>query len=250
MEGVDRAPRGAGRCINPNLWVADPRQVTFLCSCKEKSPKESTPPDGGDCPRAASHRAVKFSQSTSLCSVRTGAIPRAALRVHSAPAKRLGRAIGWIQQQPTPQRLRFGSQPTNPRHCERSEAISLRDTPKPRIEMWAVVGCCCTRLWRARDASQERYEPEGRRPRRGVGRQPAQDALSGDFTARCEADRGPSRHRRDVFLSSLSLHEQRKGPGAQGRSARNYIYYNSTAPKALDPVARLLRRKKKKRSSQ
>jgi len=25
------------------LWVADPRQVPFLCSCKEKEPKESTP---------------------------------------------------------------------------------------------------------------------------------------------------------------------------------------------------------------
>ena len=27
-----------------NLWVVDPRQVAFLCSCKEKLPKESTPP--------------------------------------------------------------------------------------------------------------------------------------------------------------------------------------------------------------
>jgi len=25
------------------LWVADPRQVTFLCLSKEKSPKETTP---------------------------------------------------------------------------------------------------------------------------------------------------------------------------------------------------------------
>jgi hypothetical protein len=25
------------------LWVADPRQVPFLCSYKEKEPKESTP---------------------------------------------------------------------------------------------------------------------------------------------------------------------------------------------------------------
>ena len=29
--------------IRSYLWVADPRQVTFLCSRKEKSPKESAP---------------------------------------------------------------------------------------------------------------------------------------------------------------------------------------------------------------
>src|SRR5437016_9564232 len=27
------------RCNKFNLWVADPRQVTFLCSCKEKLPR-------------------------------------------------------------------------------------------------------------------------------------------------------------------------------------------------------------------
>jgi hypothetical protein len=30
-------------CGRVYLWVADPRQVPFLCSCKEKEPKESTP---------------------------------------------------------------------------------------------------------------------------------------------------------------------------------------------------------------
>jgi hypothetical protein len=29
--------------VKSYLWVADPRQVPFLCSCKEKEPKESTP---------------------------------------------------------------------------------------------------------------------------------------------------------------------------------------------------------------
>ena len=31
------------RYMNQSLWVVDPRQVAFLCSCKEKLPKESTP---------------------------------------------------------------------------------------------------------------------------------------------------------------------------------------------------------------
>ena len=30
-------------CGDSYLWVADPRQVTFLCLSKEKSPKEKTP---------------------------------------------------------------------------------------------------------------------------------------------------------------------------------------------------------------
>src|SRR3989344_6040443 len=30
-------------CGDTYLWVADPRQVTFICSRKEKSPKENAP---------------------------------------------------------------------------------------------------------------------------------------------------------------------------------------------------------------
>ena len=42
---VNRAvPRDLYRGINHNLRVLDPRQVTLLCSRKEKSPKESAPP--------------------------------------------------------------------------------------------------------------------------------------------------------------------------------------------------------------
>jgi hypothetical protein len=31
------------RDLNSYLWVADPRQVTFLCLSKEKEPKETRP---------------------------------------------------------------------------------------------------------------------------------------------------------------------------------------------------------------
>ena len=39
LKGIARFARDF-KCY---LWVADPRQVPFLCSCKEKEPKESTP---------------------------------------------------------------------------------------------------------------------------------------------------------------------------------------------------------------
>ena len=39
LNGIARFARD----LNSYLWVADPRQVTFLCSRKEKSPKESAP---------------------------------------------------------------------------------------------------------------------------------------------------------------------------------------------------------------
>ena len=38
------APIGTWSMYEMYLWVVDPRQVAFLCSCKEKLPKESTPP--------------------------------------------------------------------------------------------------------------------------------------------------------------------------------------------------------------
>src|SRR3990167_6147235 len=39
FDGIARLARD----LKSYLWVADPRQVPFLCSCKEKEPKESTP---------------------------------------------------------------------------------------------------------------------------------------------------------------------------------------------------------------
>src|SRR3989338_1063465 len=39
LNGIARFARD----LNSYLWVADPRQVTFLCLSKEKSPKETTP---------------------------------------------------------------------------------------------------------------------------------------------------------------------------------------------------------------
>jgi hypothetical protein len=39
LNGIARLARD----FKTYLWVADPRQVPFLCSCKEKEPKESTP---------------------------------------------------------------------------------------------------------------------------------------------------------------------------------------------------------------
>ena len=46
LQRVSRLLSGIAHCardLNGYLWVADPRQVSFLCSCKEKKPKESTP---------------------------------------------------------------------------------------------------------------------------------------------------------------------------------------------------------------
>ena len=39
LNGIVRLARD----LKSYLWVADPRQVTFLCLSKEKSPKEMTP---------------------------------------------------------------------------------------------------------------------------------------------------------------------------------------------------------------
>jgi hypothetical protein len=40
------------------LWVADPRQVPFLCSCKEKEPKETRP--------EAAENSLRFSPEPAL----------------------------------------------------------------------------------------------------------------------------------------------------------------------------------------
>jgi len=200
-EGFEPRSARIGRCITPYLWVADPRQVPFFARAK-KGTKESTPPRWREIPRAASHRAVKFSQSTSLCSVRTGAIPRAALRVHSAPAKRLGRAIGWIQPLPTPKRLTFGAelnqypslraQRSNPLPTAlRYEIASSPPAPRNDSLSWVPLG-------------------------------PLYGAPSPSAPSQREAAsaRGPSRQRGACFLFVPFLQSKEKGPGVQGRSAR------------------------------
>src|SRR3990172_5861069 len=41
---LGRALVGALSVYEINLWVVDPRQVPFLCTAKEKEPKERPPP--------------------------------------------------------------------------------------------------------------------------------------------------------------------------------------------------------------
>ena len=43
VSGRAACNRSCVACGDAYLWVADPRQVTFLCLSKEKSPKEKTP---------------------------------------------------------------------------------------------------------------------------------------------------------------------------------------------------------------
>jgi hypothetical protein len=92
--------------MNSNLWVVDPRQVTFLCLSKEKSPKEKTPPS---LRRSQLRRAVPCA-------------PRSSRARAELAGGRKARPLGLKHRLATPRslpsgaRLALGGRTTNPRY--------------------------------------------------------------------------------------------------------------------------------------
>jgi hypothetical protein len=164
------------------LWVADPRQVTFLCLSKEKSPKERTP--------RVAHRAYTARFPALL--TKPGA--RLTRRPHTT-------RLGLDQKACDYPRLRCGAR------------LATRG-PKNQT----VAGFCSIPVWRAR-ASQP--VPElSRTPCRARGAFPSARRV-GVRAGTGEKRRGWSRHPGTLSFGYFSLREQRKVPRLRCEN-RNY----------------------------
>ncbi len=203
-----RAVCRSNECIKRALRPCTPGDFSLLV--QRKVTKRKHAPQWREPPRSPSHRAVKFSQSTSLCSVRTDAIPRVALRVHSAPAKEIGRAIGWIPTTAHTSNAPLVPNPaTGTTHCRGRRWIPFMArphltppsamNPKGDAQGWASV------------ASQRRMRCLATSQR---------EAVRG---GRIRAINGAC----FLFVPFLCTSKE-KGPGVQGRSARLIYFINST----------------------
>jgi hypothetical protein len=164
------------------LWVADPRQVTFLCLSKEKSPKERT--------ARVAHRAY------------TARFPA----LLTKPGARRTR-------QPHPTRLGLDQKA---REYPRLRCGARFATRGPKNQ--TAAGFCSPPVWRARASQPESGYSRAScsSPRRVVcARRVGARADSG------EKRRGPSRHPGALSLGYFSLREQRKVPRPRCEN-RNY----------------------------
>ena len=168
--------------INSYLWMADPRQVPFLCSCKEKEPKESTP-RSRRLPLALLARAgaAQLARRKQRAFAQTGA-----RLTTPARAVMLGGGYGCLK---TPQ-------------CEGQRCFAL--TPSERAEHRARPGVFARLL----------IEPEARCSAPGeLGERPAEARRAGErplFGRRSD--------RVSFSLVTFSWISKRKSPGVQRRS--------------------------------
>ena len=193
-------------CGRVYLWVADPRQVTFLCLSKEKSPKEMTP------------------RSARLL-LRARGAPN-----HGAPVRRRGSPPDFHDYpvSPSPHRALANSPGAN--YAPRARTRSRLTAPGGAVVLGTRYGDLKTPtepwffsnpVWRARASPAWGREPEGRRE--GSRRSPARTRMSCRATSEARGKRcGSIRAIRAAFsFVAFFWPNKRKPPRVQGRSPLN-----------------------------
>ena len=202
------------------LWVADPRQVTFLCLSKEKSPKERT--------ARVAHRAY------------TARFPFAPGRADPRRARSAARKSTGLPRIPRLTLTKPGARLTRQPHTTRL-GLDQKAREYPRLRCGArfatrgpknqtAAGFCSPPVWRAR-ASQ----PESGYSRASCS-SPRRVVCARRVGARADAGekrRGISRHPGALSLGYFSLREQRKVPRPRCEN-RNY----TRGRRPLDSCAR------------
>jgi len=183
------------------LWVADPRQVTFLCLSKEKSPKERTPRNGATTP-AHPRLCLQARATAHPCAAREARVP--------------ARAPSGLRAKPCVARARHYGDPKTPIWpLPFTDASGQQSLPIQHGQMGVVptpVGaseCCagCANVAKARDGRERPAQrPQGvsrascSSPRRVFCARRVRRALGGARSAGNRAQRA-RRSDRACFLS-------------------------------------------------